>query len=99
MTWCIKFDSFFLVLSDTPKDLSMSLKQLILLGCLLVFIAPSFQYGTIFADNVRPAFSDRTFFSGIKSEEVLTTDAAVGTKTFYFINQGIFEFLYLLFLQ
>ena len=57
---------------------SMSLKQLLILGCLLVFIAPSFQYGTIFTDNVKPAFSDRTYFSGIKSEEVLTTDASIG---------------------
>lgn len=53
---------------------ALLLSVIVLLQC----IAPSHQYGTMFTDNITPAFMDQTFFSGIRTFEAYSTDASVG---------------------
>ena len=47
--------------------------------CLLALVAPSFQAGTIFADNLTPVREDATFFGGISSTSATVSGAEVGT--------------------
>jgi len=57
---------------------SKTFMVLVVLCSLALYVAPSLQYGTIFANSVKPVKNPSTFFSGISTDDIHVNTADVG---------------------